>query len=224
VGHLRYGRGVKPAQLLLQEVLIVHRKIRLIVVGLACCGAFELLRGTWPTVADEQVVEQAPLAGNVAMLDLARIFNNHREFKRLSDDLRREVEDAERELKTHKAELQAEADALAKLNRGTPEAKQLESKIARDTAELQVKVAEQKKEFFEEEAGIYFQIYQQVMKEVEKYAAAHGINLVMRFSGEPMDPNDAQAVQKELNKAVLFHKGIDITDEILALANAEPQR
>lgn len=200
----------------------MRRNIKLIVVGLAFVGILEILKGAW-SIAAEATVHPIAAGGKVALLDLAKIFNNHREFKRLSDDLRRDVEEAERELVTRKAELQAEADALAKLTKGTPEAKQLESKIARVSAELQVTVQEQKKEFFEEEAGIYYRVYQQVMKEVEKYADGHGIGVVMRFNGDPLDPNDPQGVQKELNKAVLYHKGVDITDDILALVNAEPK-
>lgn len=200
----------------------MRRSIKLIVVGLAFVGVFEILKATWSTAAEAKVQPAAP-GGRVALLDLAKIFNNHVGFKQLSDGLRLDVEDAERELTRRKAEMQAEADALVKLGKGTAEAKQLESKIARESAELQVKVQEQKKEFFEEEAGIYNQVYQQVMKEVEKYADTHGISLVMRFNGDPSNPNDPQGIQKELNKAVLFHKGIDITDDILAIVNAEPK-
>lgn len=132
------------------------------------------------------------------------------------------MDDAERQLRTRKAELQAERDAAAKLPKGSPEAKRLESKVALESAELQVKVAEQKKAFFEEEAGIYYKVYEEVMKHVEEYADKHGINLVMSFNGEPLDKNDPEGVKKELNKAVLYHKGIDITDAILAIVNDEP--
>lgn len=200
----------------------MRRNLTLIVIGLAFAGVFHLLKGGWSTAAAEPAALPAVKSGSVALLDLAKIYNSHRVFQRLSDDLRREVEDAERELRTRKAELQAESDALEKLTKGSAEAKQLESKIARGSAELQVKVQEQKKDFFEQEAGVYYQVYQQIMKQVEKYADEHGINLVMRFNGDPVDLNDPQGIQKELNKAVLYHKGIDITDKILAILNAEP--
>lgn len=201
----------------------MRRHFTLIVVGLAFVGVFDLLKGAWPTAADEPAGQPAPQAGRVALLDVAKVFSHHRVFQRLSDGLRREVEAAERELRARKAELQAQNDALAKLVTGSPEAKQLQSKIARESAELKVKVEEQKKEFFTEEAGIYLKIYQEVMKLVDTYSEKNGINLVMRFNGEPLDKNDPQAVQKELNKAVLYHKGIDITEAILAIVNDEPR-
>ncbi len=200
----------------------MRRPLMLTVAALAFIGALDLLKGTWPSAADEPAAPQAEPISPVAVLDLAKIYNNDREFLRLSAELKREVEEAERELVAAKAELTADADALAKLTKGTREAKELESKITRGSADLQVSVQEQKAGFFEREAQIYYGRYQLIMKEVQKYAEARGIRLVMRFNGDPIDLNDPQGIQKELNKAVLYYKDIDITDPILAIVNAAP--
>lgn len=171
------------------------------------------------TSADEGAAPPAVPATRVALLDLARIYNNHDRFKQQTEALRREVEIAERQLKARKAELLAAADSLKALPKESNQAKKLEEQIAHDTAEVTAQVAEQKKHFFEVEAAIYYECYQQIMAEVERYSKERGINLVMRFNADPCDPADPQAIQKELNKAVLYHDGIDITDEILQLVN-----
>jgi hypothetical protein len=67
---------------------------------------------------------------------------------------------------------------------------------------------------------MYLETYQGVMADVGKYCKAHGINLVMRFNGDPYDASDPEGLKKELNKAVLYQDGIDITDDILAIVNS----
>jgi hypothetical protein len=58
------------------------------------------------------------------------------------------------------------------------------------------------------------------MEQVKYYADKNGYLLVMRFNGDPYDENDPQALQKELNKAVLYYnKTIDITPIILDAVN-----
>lgn len=191
-----------------------------------CIGfvfAAVIVSGAWRdalrTSADEITEPATVPATRVATVDLSRIFQNHAEFKRETDVLRRDVEAAERSLKTHQAELQAAADAMAALPKGSSESKRLEEQIDKDMADLKVTVEKQKKDFFEREAALYLKVYREVMADVARYSKAHGINLVMRCHADPYDTNDLQELQKELNKAVLYQDGIDITDEILALVN-----
>jgi Skp family chaperone for outer membrane proteins len=177
--------------------------------------------GVWRSTAGERSTTADTPATRVALLDLGRIFTVHVNFKKNSEVLRGEVEQAERALVTRKAELQAAANALGDLPKGSGEAKQLEEQIARDTSEVQLLVAKQKRDFFEQEAAMYYETYQEVMKAVSTYSQQRGINLVMRFNGDPYDPEDPQALQKELNKAVVYHDGIDITDDIIRIVNAK---
>ncbi len=162
-------------------------------------------------------------ASQVAIIDLAYIFANHVRFKAYSDELRRDVEAAEAELKNNKAALQKMADQLDSYNRGTPEYRQLEEDITKRQADITVQVNRQKRDFFEQEAKMYYTVYKEVMEQVTYYADKHGYLLVMRFNGDPYDENDPQGIQKELNKSVLYYnKAIDITPIILDAVN--PQR
>ncbi|HEV3342527.1 MAG TPA: OmpH family outer membrane protein [Pirellulales bacterium] len=198
----------------------MRRNAILILFVFACAILSQPWRGLWPTAASEPA--PAAPAASVALLDLAKIFQTHAGFKQQSDALRREVEQAERNLTERKAELKAAADSLAGLPKGSIGAKQLEGQIARDQADITVLVNAQKVAFFEQEAKMYYEVYLQVMSEVKKYAEPRGIKLVMRFNGDPYDENDPQALQKELNKAVLYHQGIDITDDIIAIVKSKP--
>ena len=76
-----------------------------------------------------------------------------------------------------------------------------------------------RKDFLEREAKVYYQTYLDVNKVVSEYATRHDIGLVLRFNGEPADPNHREGVLREINKTVVFQNRIDITPDILDLLN-----
>lgn len=199
----------------------MRQNISIIALFIAVFAFTDVGRLVWSAGGGPVEVPKAP-AVKVGLLDLARVFANHDEFKKLSEKLRAEVEKAETELKRKKAELQVAVDHLAGLEKGSPEYIKQEQEITRVQAQIQVDVNVQKRDFFEEEAKMYLVVYQQIMVEVGKLSRARGINLVMRFNGDPINPNDPQGIQKELNKAILYHDGIDITDDVLRAVNAKP--
>jgi hypothetical protein len=58
---------------------------------------------------------------------------------------------------------------------------------------------------------------------VKYYAKRQQIGLVLRFNGEPVDPNRRDDVLREINKPVVCQDQIDITPDILALLNRDQQ-
>lgn len=199
----------------------MRRNVVIVAAFIAVLAFTDAGRLVWSAGGGPVEVPRAP-AAKIGLLDLARVFANHDEFKKLSDLLRADVAKAEEELKRRKAEVEAQQAKLAKLEKGSDEYVAQEEEITRVQAEIQTKVNVQKADFFKQEAQMYLQVYQQIMVEVGKLSRARGINLVMRFNGDPIDPNDPQGIQKELNKAILYHDGIDITDDVLRAVNAKP--
>jgi hypothetical protein len=123
--------------------MMMRRNILCIGFVFAAASVLGAWRDVLRTSADE-ITQPAPMpATRVALLDVARVYQNHTEFKRQSEVLRRDVELAERNLVTRKAELQAAADAMAALPKGSSEAKRLEEQIAKDTADVTVVVNKQ---------------------------------------------------------------------------------
>ena len=60
-------------------------------------------------------------------------------------------------------------------------------------------------------------------KAVKYYAKRQNIGLVLRFNGEPVDPNRRDDVLREINKPVVVQDQIDITPDVLALINRDQQ-
>ena len=156
----------------------------------------------------------------IAILDLTYIFKNHLRFQQMSDGMRRNVEAAENNLKVDREAYGKMTQQLETYRKGTPEYRAMEEELAKKAAELNLRVSIQKKDFLEQEAKIYYNVYQEITEHVKYYSEANGIALVLRFNGDPIDRNDPQEVLKELNKSVLYYnRTIDITPIILDQIN-----
>lgn len=165
----------------------------------------------------------------IAVVDLNKIFKEHAKFLSMKDDMKRDVDQAESEVKAMRDEIQKLAQVLEERKPGSPDYKELESQLASRQAQLQAKVQLLKKDFMMQEAKIYHQIYREVNDEIRSYADRMGITLVLRISDEQIDDNDPQAVLEELKKSVVHHHPtVNITPVILQAINrrygAAPQQ
>ena len=163
----------------------------------------------------------APTAarGGIALLDVSYIFEHNSRFKMMMEDMKADVERAE-------AQVQAEREAIRRLMerleqfRGTPDYKAMEEEDANRQGALAVQIQLQKKEFLQREARIYYTIYQEILKEVEYFCSANGIDMVLRFSGDPADAERPESVLTFINRPVVWYgKDRDITGFILKTLN-----
>lgn len=160
--------------------------------------------------------------GGIAIIDMSYIFKEHRGFKAMTATMKTEVEAAEADLKARKNDIQNRAKQLdgEEIKKGSPDYKALEEELTKAQADLQADVALKKKEFLDKESKIYYKVYNEVLDAVKKVAHSNGIDLVLRFNGDTVDPNDPQGILKELNKTVVFYnEAIDITPIILKEVN-----
>ena len=180
------------------------KKILCLATVVACFASFSL-------------TAQAQSAGNVAVIDISRIFKEHQRFRAALTDMKKDVEAAE-------AGLRKDAEAIKKMAQdlqsgpyaaGSPQYKQQEELIATKQAQIQLKMNLQKKEFMEREAKVYYQVYMEIEEEVRKFAQRHRINLVLRYNNIEMKPEDRPGVLAGVNRAVVYQNNIDITKDIL---------
>ena len=162
-------------------------------------------------------------AGNVAVIDISRIFKEHQRFRASLEDMKKDVEAAEAGLRKDAEDIKKMAQDLKNgpYAAGSPQYKQQEELIATKQAQIQLKMNLQKKEFMEQEAKIYFQVYTEIEKEVAAFAQRYGIDLVLRYNKIDMSPEDRQGVLAGVNRAVVYQNKIDITDDILRRINPQ---
>jgi Skp family chaperone for outer membrane proteins len=160
---------------------------------------------------------------NIAVVDISYIFKNHQRFKATMEAMKKEMETIETELKADREKISVQEQERNKYNVGSAEYKKMDEDIARQMADFNLKMGKLRKDFLEREAKVYYQTYLEVVDAVKYYAKRQNIGLVLRFNGEPVDPNRRDDVLREINKPVVVQDQIDITPDVLALINRDQQ-
>ena len=187
-----------------------------VLVGLAASQAFA------QTMAQTQPVRQG-VAPQIAVIDISRIFKEHPRFIDEMARLKSRVEAEDAKMKARADNLQRMADELKTLKPGSPEYKDKEKAIASDRAQMQIDIQVQRKEFLQQEAKIYKEIYDSVKIQVANYASRAGLAAVIRYTSPPAeaDPEQPNTVLTEIQRdLVWFSPGLDITNHILASLGA----
>ena len=224
-----------------QGALIVNARTK-ILIGMACLSGLILasnafsqtgrppsrnstVRNTAPRTANRstQPRTSSTRRGPVAVVDVSYIFQNHRGFKSAMDSMKEEVQAFESKIRARQEELTKKREGLTRYKSGTANYKQLEQELADGMASLQVDTQLKKKEFLEREARVYYNTYQQINGVIEDYATKTNIGLVLRFTRQPIDPNNRQSVLAGVNRAVVYERGMDITGDILNLIDRVPR-
>jgi outer membrane protein len=162
------------------------------------------------------VTGQAGPAPNIALLDVSYIFKNHPRFKSMMDEMKADVDRAESDVNKERDTLRKLVEQMESYRKGTPEYKGLEEEIAKREADLSVRVQLQRKDFLARESKIYFTVYKEIEQEVNYYCTNKGIDMVLRFNGDPVDVDKPDSVLSFINKPVVYYdKGRDITYPIL---------
>ena len=157
---------------------------------------------------------------NVAVVDISKIFKENQRFKAAMEDIKKKIQDYETIVKTERKQLQDMGEQLKTYNVGSQEYKTLESQVAKRMADLQVRMQLKRKEFLEQEARVYYHAYNEVVDNIREIAERNNIGLVLRFSGEAIDPQKRESVLAGVNRAVVFqHHNLNITRMVLDRLN-----
>lgn len=151
----------------------------------------------------------------VAVVDIAKVFEAHPTFKSQLDALQQQAQSADLDLESQKKDLSQQSQQLAELDPGSLDYRQLETNLARHSADLQVHVRQVKKDLLLREARQYFTTFTEIQQAVERVARKHGIGLVLRFDSRTMDPSDPQSVMQGMNRAVVLQRNLDITGLVI---------
>ena len=127
--------------------------------------------------------------------------------------------------------LHAESDLrYATLGRGAPGILQsqvafhaqqaADEELAHLKSDFQIKVAAKRREFLEQEAKVYYNIYREVEDSVTQFALQNRIQLVLRYTSDEMKADDRSSVLQGVNKPVVFQDRLDITQHVLNKLNA----
>ncbi|MDA1048972.1 MAG: OmpH family outer membrane protein [Planctomycetota bacterium] len=171
--------------------------------------------------ANAQGQAGAPRAGgtNVAVIDVGYIFKNAARFKQSMDDIKNDDEKFKQEILAKQEAMQAGVQNLQKIPKGSPEYQILEEQLAGDQTKLRLDMARKQKDRIEQEAKVYFNAYRELEDHINRFATTYGIDIVLRFNAEDMDPSQPESVLNGINRFVVYQRDLDITVPILDQMN-----
>ncbi len=179
---------------------------RFIAVFLAC-QAFTLLT-TFGSNAAAQT--------RVAIVDIGAVFKSHAEFTQRLDALRAEAEQFKSASQSQQQQLMQKAEVLKQYSPGSLEFKQAESSLAQESAALEVEQRDAMRKLMQTEAKLHFDTYAQVNQLIADYCDQQGIQLVLRFNGDPMDPKNINTIMQRVNGSIVFYEpDRNITTQII---------
>jgi Skp family chaperone for outer membrane proteins len=155
----------------------------------------------------------------MAVVDISYIFKHHQAFEAKMKVMKQDVDGTEAQLKQERQAIAKLQERLQALKPGTPDYKQLDEQVANAKAAFNVKASQKRKGFLDREARIYYDTYLEVNDAVKYYAQRHNLGLVVRFNGDPTDPNRREDVLRTINRPVVYQNAIDITPDVLQELN-----
>ena len=162
----------------------------------------------------------APAGTSVAVIDIAYIFKNHVRFNGQMNDMKRDIEAFDATIRGEQQNFAKKRETLTQFSPTSDQYKKAEEELARIKSDLDIKVAVKRREFLEQEAKVYFNIYREIEEGVAVFSQRNGIRLVLRYSGDEMKSDDRASVLQGVNRPVVYQYGLDITTHILNQLNA----
>ncbi|NQU22107.1 MAG: OmpH family outer membrane protein [Candidatus Nealsonbacteria bacterium] len=152
----------------------------------------------------------------VAVIDMGHVIKNYSHAQKMQSDLKAEVEKAEEWAKQQREELKNMIEQLKVHIVGTPQYTQLEKKIAAEHAKTTTDIKFKQREFQQRGAKMAYEVYEEIVSEVEDYAKAQGLQCVLRFNGTEVNVGAPQDVARRLREPIIWHDGAcDLTQVIL---------
>lgn len=162
------------------------------------------------------------LPHRVALIDMAYVFKNYKKFEVLREDLKAEVTAGEEIAKAKAEEIRNLQAKMKTYTETSPEYSKAEGELAKKSAEFEAFRRAAQRDFLKKESQIYHTVYMDVSDLVAKYAKHYNYTLVMRFSREDLDTENAQKLIEGMNRQVVYYRDQDdITDEVTDVLNRQ---
>jgi len=184
-------------------------------VVLAGLLGFSWAQGRGSLSADEPRVT----ANEIAVVDLAKVFDSHRRLTEKREEVRRDAQAVQDRLKALVEAGKKLQEELKNAKPGSSDHTRIQRELQEKAAEIQKYQKEQVQEIQQAEAEIYQDAYKKVVEEIQRIAEVRGLRLVLRYQADNIDSKDPKKLIESLNRQVLYEKGLDITDEVVQAVN-----
>ncbi len=153
--------------------------------------------------------------GVVAVLDVARVFNENLEFDSAMQRIRSEADGLKQTIQGEQEQIRTEAMRLQEMARGSAERNQLEATLEQRQTALGTKARQAEADLLTKEAQLYYATYQKLQQIVARVAQENNVALVLRFDSTPIDKDNRSEVIMGVNRAVVYHYKLDLTNLVI---------
>lgn len=165
--------------------------------------------------------------GLVAVLDVAEVFKANQSFEQKMAAIKSEADSLKAQIQQEQEAIRGRAQQISQYEVGSDNRNQMEAKIEQEQAALRTKARQAETDLLNREAQIYYTSYREMQEVVASLAEQYGISLVLRFDSGEIDPTNRGEVIKGVNRAVVYHKRLDLTKMVIKQispqsANASP--
>ncbi len=164
--------------------------------------------------------------GLVAVLDVAKVFKDNQQFSAKMASIKAEADGLKATIQQKQEAIKVEAQGLGGYEVGSPERNQMEATLEQKQTSLRTEARQAEANLLNREAQVYYETYEQMKSIVSSIATQNGISLVLRFDSNPIDANNRAEVIKGVNRSVIFHRRLDLTNMVIKQmnpANAQAQ-
>jgi len=169
-------------------------------------------------VAFSASVVSAQQTGGVAILDVAKVFKENAWFTAKVEAIKAEADRVKQQVTAEQDRIKGEVLKLRGMEAG-PKRNQMEADLEQQHTHLRTTTRQTESELLNREARVYYDTYREMQTVVKALAEANGLSLVLRFDSESIDPNNRNEVIKGVNRAVVFHRKLDLTAMVSAELN-----
>lgn len=142
----------------------------------------------------------------VAICDVGMIFKNHPQFSQNLAALKQEADQFKANAASIQQELKQKAEVLQQYEPGSVEFNQAESKLAQESAAIEVEQRDTMRKLMQREAQLHYDTYMEVNNIIAQYCQEQGIQLVLRFNSEEEEADNPQAIMQKVNGSVVYHR------------------
>lgn len=164
-------------------------------------------------------VVSAQEAGRVAILDVAKVFKENASFDAAVKGIKAQADALKVQITAEQDRIKAEVAKLRGMEAGA-ERNQLEAELEQQHTRLRTTTRQNEAELLNREARVYFETYREMQAVVEGMAKKYGLSLVLRFDSEAINAKNRAEVIKGVNRAVVFHRELDLTSFVSKELNA----
>jgi Skp family chaperone for outer membrane proteins len=194
----------------------MSRKRKIISGGVGLFAVFLTFMAIRAQDASKPGAAPAAEPTKVALVDVNYIFKQNAAFKAAMDALKDEADGMDKKMREGQTVMAMSQNQLKGLTPGSSEYAEMEEIIARLKTDLALETQTKRREMLSRQAKLYGQTYREITGEITKYSGERKIDMILKFSGDPVDSNNPDSILQEINKPVVyFNPKLDITTDIL---------